>query len=89
MKPKPQRAGNWLVQLALLIPGVVLLLFGYFEWRHKYFWHVSFNERFGRPGFVPALWLMALGALFTLSGIVPWQRISDWLETRNTRHNRK
>ena len=83
MSLKYRPSSEWPGRLGLVIFGVALLLFGYFEWRHGYFWHVSFNERFGRPSFVPALWLMALGSLFTLTGLMPWNRISEWLERRD------
>jgi len=83
MSPKYRSSSEWPSHLGLVVFGVVLLLFGYFEWRHGRFWHASFNERFGRPGFVPALWLMALGVLFTLIGLMPWGRISEWLDRRD------
>jgi vacuolar-type H+-ATPase subunit I/STV1 len=88
MKQKSSRAGDWRVQAVLAGFGLCLMLFGYFEYKHGYFWHVSFSERFARAAFTPALSLIAFGAFLFLLGILPWQRISDWLERRDAKRRK-
>ena len=83
MKQKSSRSGDWVVRAVLTIFGLCLMLIGFFEYKHGYFWHVSFSERFGRVAFTPTLGLIALGSIFVLIGILPWQLISDWLARRD------
>jgi len=84
VKQKSSRSNDWRVRAVLGIFGLCLMLFGLFEYKHGYFWHVSFSERFGRVDFTPALGLVAFGSILLLIGILPWQTISDWLERRDS-----
>lgn len=83
MGQKSSRSGELIVRVLLAGFGLGLMLFGFFEYKHGYFWHVSFSERYGRAAFTPALSLMAFGLLVLLIGILPWQKISDWIEKRD------
>jgi hypothetical protein len=92
VKQKSSQSGDWVVRLVPGIFGLYLMLVGFFEYKQGHFWHVSFSERFGRPTFTPSLQRIALGIIFLLVGILPWRRISNWLERRdsaqrNSKHN--
>ena len=84
MKQSPPSSSDWILRVVLVILGLFFVIFGLFEFTHGYFWHVSFSERFGRVAFTPALGLTAFGAIILMIGILPWQRISNWLERRDS-----
>jgi H+/Cl- antiporter ClcA len=88
MTQRPSNSKEWPLKLFIAGVGIATAMFGVFEIKHGIFWHTSFNERFGRVGFTPALGFIALGLLFFLIGVLPWRQISDWLERRESRRKR-
>ncbi len=52
-------------------------------------WEKSFNARLGRFGTRTTLDWIALGVIFIVAGLLPWNRISNWLEKRDAGKKRR
>jgi hypothetical protein len=88
MEKRNSRFGEWRVRAALVVPGLVSIALGVLALQQGIWWEKGFSERFGRFGTTPTLNWIVLGVIFTAIGLLPWNRISDWLEKRDAKKRR-
>jgi hypothetical protein len=84
----PSQSKYWPLHVVLIAFGLATIFSGIVGLTDEHWWVASFNARLGRVGKAPTLGYIALGSIFLVIGVLPWKRISDWLEKRNLR-NRK
>ncbi|HEY1468422.1 MAG TPA: hypothetical protein VGF61_05220 [Candidatus Acidoferrum sp.] len=89
MEKKNSRFGDWIVRAALAVPGLAMIALGVLALQQGIWWEKVFSQRFGRFGIRPTLDLIVLGIIFTAIGLMPWNRISDWLQKRDAKKRPK
>jgi hypothetical protein len=89
MQKKTQSLSDWPIKFGIVIFGSVIVLFGYLGHESGYAWFISRNPNAGRSTITTPWGIVALGMIFVLIGILPWKRISVWLEQRDARKKAK
>ena len=72
-----------MVRATLVVPGLAMIALAVLALQQGIWWEKSFNARFGPFAMRPTLDWIALGAIFIVAGLLPWNRISNWLDKRD------
>ena len=78
-----------MVRPTLVVLGLAITAIGVVALQQGIWWEKSFNARFGRFGITPTLNWIVLGVISLALGLMPWNRISNWLEKRDAKEKRK
>ena len=89
MEKRNSKFGEWMARIAIVVPGLAITTIGVVALQQGIWWEKSFNARFGRFGIRPTLDWIVLGVILTVAGLLPWNRISRWLENRDAKKKRR
>jgi hypothetical protein len=89
MAKRNSRFGEWMERATLVVLRLVITAIGVVALQQGIWWEKSFNVRFGRFGIGPTLDWIILGVIFTVAGLIPWNRVSNWLEKRDAKKKRR